>query len=45
MIATYRETVRGLLRDSLLDAAQPITEESGWNAVAMANHQDLDQFG
>jgi AcrR family transcriptional regulator len=37
----FRESVRTLLRDRLLDAAQSITVESGWAAVTMAKIADL----
>lgn len=34
--ATFRESVRSLLRDRLLDAAASITAADGWGAVTMA---------
>lgn len=34
--ATFRESVRSLLRDRLLDAAASITAAEGWGAVTMA---------
>ncbi len=36
MTLTYRESQQGLLRERLLDAAQAITEASGWSTVTMA---------
>ncbi|MEH3034255.1 MAG: TetR family transcriptional regulator [Aeromicrobium erythreum] len=36
MTATYRESVQGLLRERLLDAAQRVVEDSGWSAVTMS---------
>lgn len=36
----FRESVRSLLHDRLLDAAQGITVESGWSAVTMAKIAD-----
>lgn len=36
MTLTYRESQQGLMRERLLDAAQEITEASGWSSVTMA---------
>lgn len=36
MTLTYRESQQGLMRERLLDAAQAITEASGWSSVTMA---------
>jgi len=36
----FRESVRSLLHERLLDAAQSITVESGWSAVTMAKIAD-----
>jgi AcrR family transcriptional regulator len=38
--ATFRDSVRGLLRDRLLDAAAAITAQDGWGAVTMAKLAD-----
>jgi AcrR family transcriptional regulator len=37
---TFRDTVRGLLRDRLLDAAARITAADGWGAVTMSKLAD-----
>jgi AcrR family transcriptional regulator len=37
----FRESVAGMLRERLLDAAAAITTESGWTAVTMAKIADL----
>ncbi|WP_051341907.1 TetR/AcrR family transcriptional regulator [Pseudonocardia spinosispora] len=38
--ATFRDTVRSLLRDRLLDAAAAITSSEGWTAVTMSKLAD-----
>ncbi len=38
---TFRESVRSLLRDRLLDAAASITATEGWGAVTMAGLADV----
>jgi AcrR family transcriptional regulator len=38
--STFRESVRSLLRDRLLDAAASITADDGWGAVTMAKLAD-----
>lgn len=38
--ATFRDTVRSLLRDRLLDAAASITSAEGWTAVTMSKLAD-----
>jgi len=38
--ATFRESVRDLLRDRLLDAAASITAQEGWGAVTMGKLAD-----
>jgi AcrR family transcriptional regulator len=38
---SYRESLRGMLRDRLLDAAQSLTVELGWPAVTMAKIADI----
>lgn len=38
--STFRDSVRGLLRDRLLDAAATITAQDGWGAVTMAKLAD-----
>ena len=38
---TFRESVRTLLRDRLLDAAASITASEGWGAVTMARLADV----
>lgn len=40
MTVTYRESVQGLLRDRLLDAAQAQIEKRGWSSVTMARIAD-----
>jgi AcrR family transcriptional regulator len=37
---TFRDSVRGLLRDRLLDAAAALTAKGGWGAVTMAKLAD-----
>jgi AcrR family transcriptional regulator len=38
--STFRDSVRGLLRDRLLDAAASLTAAEGWGAVTMAKLAD-----